>query len=186
VLRQWLDRQNSPPPFFRYDQQTGFRLPLVSALLALALYRTPYDHFDGSPVDGLSRNSPWLGGLLKSNMLFNVPASASKEPGIRSPPSQLSSMKRRIDVLVGQSVIDIVVPGEKAKRDSRRGPLRYVLLRMETGDELRRIHVQQAPHELQESDPNRGAFWDRTNREADRCLCPAGVGASTSFGTRSS
>jgi hypothetical protein len=44
-------------------------------------------------------------------------------------------MKRRIDVLVGQSVIDIVVPGEKAKRDSRRGPLRYVLLRMETGDE---------------------------------------------------
>jgi hypothetical protein len=135
VLRQWLDRQNSPPPFFRYDQQTGFRLPLVSALLALALYRTPYDHFDGSPVDGLSRNSPWLGGLLKSNMLFNVPASASKEPGIRSPPSQLSSMKRRIDVLVGQSVIDIVVPGEKAKRDSRRGPLRYVLLRMETGDE---------------------------------------------------
>jgi hypothetical protein len=162
------------PPFFRYDQQTDFRLPLVSALLALALYRTPYE------------NSPWLGGLLKSNMLFNVPASASKEPGIRSPPSQLSSMKRRIDVLVGQSVIDIVVPGEKAKRDSRRGHSRYVLLRMETGDELRRIHVQQAPHELQESDPNRGAFWDRTNREADRCFCPAGVGASTSFGRRPS
>jgi hypothetical protein len=114
------------PPFFRYDQQTDFRLPLVSALLALALYRTPYE------------NSPWLGGLLKSNM----PASASKEPGIRSPSSQLSSMKRRIDVLVGQSVIDIVVPGEKAKLRQQTRALKVCLAANGNG---RRIETNTRP-----------------------------------------
>ena len=49
------------------------------------------------PVMGSSRYSPELDGLLKSNMPLRVPASASKEPVMRCPPSQLSSMKRRME-----------------------------------------------------------------------------------------
>ena len=61
-----------------------------------ALYQPPPDT---SPVVGSRMYMPWLRGLLKLNMVFSDPASASNDPlPIRWPPNQLSSMNRIIEV----------------------------------------------------------------------------------------
>ena len=78
----------------------------------------------GSPVDGSSRSVSRLGPLLKSNMLFKVPASASKEPvnPLTAKPVVFDEAQDR--ALVGDRVIHIVLLG--ARRDHQQRQARTV------------------------------------------------------------
>src|ERR1700733_14271939 len=54
--------------------------------------------FKGSPLDSESRKLVVLGAASKLNMLSRPPAMASKEPWMRSPLSQLSSINRVMEL----------------------------------------------------------------------------------------